>query len=177
MTMTAMAMRTTTTKTWMEKEEKRRSGGRRRSQGTSSAAPGGDYDNAGRRFGAVKIIWWCPGTATGYSLAARVHGDSFRCDKKRRDSNFNRERGTRAYTCTPLSFFCSFSPCFFRLLFFRFFSFFFSLFLPSRMCPHSRRRYPQEERKLFNFFRDSFNSWVCARELVAYFNSLTKNLI
>lgn len=34
----------------------RRGGGCRWSRGTSSAAPGGDYDNAGRRFGAVKII-------------------------------------------------------------------------------------------------------------------------
>ena len=37
-------------------EENEEVEGRRWSRGTSSAAPGGDYDNAGRRFGAVKII-------------------------------------------------------------------------------------------------------------------------
>nr|KAF7404419.1 hypothetical protein H0235_015113 [Vespula pensylvanica] len=46
------------------------------------AVPGGDYGNAGRRFGAVKIIRWCPSTATGpvylRSLCAAIFGTAAR---------------------------------------------------------------------------------------------------
>ena len=101
-----------------------------------------------------------------------MHGDSFRRDKKRRDSNFNR-REVRGHTRAPLS--SAFFPSFFHLLYpspsFLFFSFLFFSFArdPSRMHPRSRRNCPQEEMAV-RLPRRVFD----AREIAAYFEPRIK---